>query len=353
MNNLPSELCRLSEDEEISIELESESNSKEQEENRLDSFCQVASENCILPSALTREYIEIAPGEDKVPKIVILDKNCEELAFPHLLIKGQFVYTSERETKLSPVKYFNQRLLNHKQIFSSCVDYIFFAQFVLQKLNLNSKINIAMKKISSSNITAGMLSKNFKKTVESLVTSDKGYVFMNSIKGTPAFWKRFQLEVLAMIRQLGCPTFFMTLSCADLHWNDLLCNIFKLQQQIVSEDYLKKLSYFEKCEILNKNPVFVARHFQYRVELFLTEVLLSSNLLGEIKYYALRVEFQFRGSPHIHAFLWILNHVKLSIDTIEEYIKFLDPTIHAYLPDLTVDKELFEVVPNSSALNIL
>ena len=33
---------------------------------------------------------------------------------------------------------------------------------------------------------------------------------------TPAFWKRFQLEVLAMIRPLGCPTSFMTLSCADL-----------------------------------------------------------------------------------------------------------------------------------------
>ena len=44
-----------------------------------------------------------------------------------------------------------------------------------------------MKKFSSSNVTAGMLSKNFKKTVETLVMSDKGYVFMNTIKGTPAF----------------------------------------------------------------------------------------------------------------------------------------------------------------------
>ena len=75
-----------------------------------------------------------------------------------------------------------------------------------------------------------MLSKNFKKTVQTLVTSDKGFGFMNTIKRTPAFWKRFQLEVLATIRQLGCPTFFMTLSCADLHWNDLIVNIFKLKR---------------------------------------------------------------------------------------------------------------------------
>ena len=63
------------------------------------------------------------------------------------------------------------------------------------------------------------------------------------------------------------------------------------------------MSYFQKFEILNENPVFVARHFQYRVEVFFTEILMSSDLLGEIKYYAIRVKFQFRGSPHIDPFL--------------------------------------------------
>ena len=167
-------------------------------------------------------------------------------------------------------------MLNSKQIFSSSVDYIFFVQFVLQQLNLNSKINQAMKKFSSSNVTAGMQSKNFKKTVETLVMSDKGYVFMNTIKGTPAFWKRFQLDFLAMIRHLGCPTFFMTLSCADLHWNDFITNIFKLKKQKMSDKNINNLSYFQKCEVLNQNPVFVARHFQYRIEVFFTEILMTS-----------------------------------------------------------------------------
>ena len=59
---------------------------------------------------------------------------------------------------------------------------------------------------------------------------------MDTIKGTSAFWKRFQLEILAIIGQLGCPTFFMTLSCAELHWNDLIANIFKLKRQNISEE---------------------------------------------------------------------------------------------------------------------
>ena len=45
---------------------------------------------------------------------------------------------------------------------------------------------------------------------------------MNYVKGSPAFWKRFQIDVLAMIIQLGCPTLFVTLSCADLRWDELI-----------------------------------------------------------------------------------------------------------------------------------
>ena len=42
---------------------------------------------------------------------------------------------------------------------------------------------------------------------------------MNAIKGAPAYWKRFLYEVLAVVKQLGLPTFFMTLIFADLRWN--------------------------------------------------------------------------------------------------------------------------------------
>ena len=42
---------------------------------------------------------------------------------------------------------------------------------------------------------------------------------MNPIKGTPAYWKMFLFEVLAMVKQLGLPTYFMTLSCADFRCN--------------------------------------------------------------------------------------------------------------------------------------
>ena len=48
--------------------------------------------------------------------------------------------------KLSPSKYFNQRLLNYKQSFASNKDYFFFAQSVLQEKNFRDQISLAMKK---------------------------------------------------------------------------------------------------------------------------------------------------------------------------------------------------------------
>ena len=92
------------------------------------------------------------------------------------------------------------------------------------------------------NFTAGMLKDN-KYHVEEQVNNNQGFYFMNQIKETPAYWKRFQYEVLAMIKQLGCPTFFLTLSCEVLKWKELPEIISKLNKLNVNE-YLESTNYF-------------------------------------------------------------------------------------------------------------
>ena len=66
-----------------------------------------------------------------------------------------------------------------------------------------------MKKVSGNNLTAGMFSQNFKETIKTFIANDEAFNFMNAIKGTPTYWKRFLLEVLAMVKQLVVPTFFL------------------------------------------------------------------------------------------------------------------------------------------------
>ena len=134
--------------------------------------------------------LELAPGQDKGTRHILFDKKCEELTFPKIFLRGKFGYTFPHEHHLTPTRYFNQCLLNFSQTFASNSDYIFFAQSVLQQKNLNDQINIAMKKVTGQ-LTAGMFA-NYDKSVKRFVSNDQGFSFMNQIKGTPAYWKKFQ-----------------------------------------------------------------------------------------------------------------------------------------------------------------
>ena len=121
-------------------------------------------------------------------------------------------------------------------------------------MQISNQINIAMRKVVTTNLTAGMLSRDFKETVQQFIASDEAFSFMNTIKGTPAYWKKSLHEVLAMVKQLGLPTFFFTLSCADLRWNELISKILKLEGSVLSEDEIQDLSYQNRCKLLNKSP---------------------------------------------------------------------------------------------------
>ena len=62
---------------------------------------------------------------------------------------------------------------------------------------------------------------------------------------------------------------------------------------------LKHLSYQERCNLLNNNPVLVARHFQYKAEVFIKEIIFDGPL-GKTKNYAIRTELQKRTIPYVH-----------------------------------------------------
>ena len=106
---------------------------------------------------------------------------------------------------------------------------------------------------------------------------------------------------------------------------------------------VSNLSYHNRCDILNSNSVLVARHFQYRVEHFF-KLLVANGPLGKTKYYATRVEFQVRGSPHIHSFIWIENAPKLTAENIDNYILWVDNIISAKLPGISNDPQLHDSV---------
>ena len=118
---------------------------------------------------------------------ILNDIYCEEMAHRNLFPTCKFDYKVKRDVLSTPSKYFNQRLLNYSLHFAADPDYIFFAHSVMQKIQLNNQISIAMRKITSNTINAGILSNNFKAIVQQFIAHDKAYSFTTSIKDTLAY----------------------------------------------------------------------------------------------------------------------------------------------------------------------
>ena len=71
-----------------------------------------------------------------------------------------------------------------------------------------------------------------------------------------------------------------------------------------------------RSKLLNDNPLIVAWFFNFRDKFFVEEVLFSH---FEVLGWWFRIEFQHRGSPHIHGFLRLENAPSITnIETMND-----------------------------------
>ena len=89
-----------------------------------------------LPSVVQFENLEnqiyqCAPGENNIPKYILIDNDFEVLAFPDLFPYGSSGYHSaNRKVKLPIRKYFQLCLLNVDSWFAQNIEYLFCAQYI-------------------------------------------------------------------------------------------------------------------------------------------------------------------------------------------------------------------------------
>ena len=100
-----------------------------------------------------------------------------------------------------------------------------------------------MHKIKPGTLTAGTVKNSFTGTTGWFVATDDAFLFISLIKGKSAYWKQLLYDVLAMVKQLGVPTYFLILSSANLRWEELPYIVNKFNNLGLSEEELKNLSY--------------------------------------------------------------------------------------------------------------
>ncbi|XP_071953105.1 uncharacterized protein [Antedon mediterranea] len=266
---------------------------------------------------LKNKLISVAPAESEKPQPILCDPNFEELSNPDKYPDGKNALTAERPIEIAPRKYFNQRLLDVDGRFAKSIEYLLSAQYAVENKQVQGDINhfifrrTAGKHCHGTRLNVG-LTKNVEKMNE-LIKGDHAYKILKNIRGTPAYFQTVFYDVLAMVRQLGIPTWFFTVSAADMQWADVIQTIARQYGTTLSDDDVRNLSFADRTMWLRSNPVTAARQFQYRLELLFKDVLKSkAHPLGEITDYVIRIEFQARGSPHAHTLLWVKYHLNLA-----------------------------------------
>ena len=168
-----------------------------------------------------------------------------------------------------------------------------------------------------------------------MVHLDEGYKFLRALCGSPPYFEKAKKDIFAMIRQLGLATLFCSFSSAETQWIHLLRILGKLvDNREYSDNELENLNWEEKCRLIQSDPVTCARHFDYQFNQFLRHFLMSSAApLGKIADWFYRVEYQQRGSPHIHMLIWLESAPVYGCDDDEDVTSFIDEIITCKKPD--------------------
>ena len=165
------------------------SGSDSDEDNVEDKVRGLKFNTCLQPS--DRQYaateLSLAPAEGQTPLDFMLDTNAEVLAFPAKFPHGTGGLTDERDTALTPKKYFIQRLLNKDKRFAGDANYLFYAQYVTEMKQIRDNITVAMRQ------TAGRVRASAATSaaqLRQLIKRDSAYQFLQNVRGSPPYLQR-------------------------------------------------------------------------------------------------------------------------------------------------------------------
>uniref|UniRef100_A0A8D8UR91 ATP-dependent DNA helicase n=1 Tax=Cacopsylla melanoneura TaxID=428564 RepID=A0A8D8UR91_9HEMI len=276
----------------------------------------------------------IAPGQGKNPVAPQFIENFDELCFPKIFcghgfnIPRNITYNDRAKSECRRV---DRRSCNPERL-------LFMAKQKIER-QITSSINVCLRKTkkgSGSMKASDLLNQDF---VNGLITFDSGYSFTKQIRNSPAYLEIKKKELLATIRTLGKPTFFLTLSAAETRWPELLACLARMNSgEKISITEALEMSNFDRTTLIRNDPVTCARYFDHKISNFMKLIRTSNSIF---KTYIVeetyeRTEFQVRGSPHLHCFLWLRDAPKFDIDeldSLEKVVEFIDEFITCQFDD--------------------
>ncbi len=255
------------------------------------------------------KFLRIAPGEQNVPISLLFDEHAEELSFPTIYL-GQFRKFRDG-LSVTPFQIATSELRRTDRRAVTPHHLLYMAMKIL-RLRVRDSLTIAFKHVGHNTLIN-------REQIESEAyinnCLETNLAFLKSVPNSTWYWAERKRDLFVMMRQLGKPTAFLTLSANEIGWSNLLTLLFKLKSNgaHISAEDLSQLTFIEKSTLINEDSVTCAIYFNKMVNVLMS-ILQSKQCtpFGQYRvlHYFKRIEFQHRGSPHAHILLWLDNAPK-------------------------------------------
>ena len=278
--------------------------------------------------------LNVAPAEGNKPLSIFQDKYSEEMAYPGIFLGQKRPDNEQRKVNVHYSDICKSELRRSDRRAAMCIENIFFKCKKLQMKILLSKAQVALRKCKGNKRTLNAGNLKQQGALDRLLRYDEGFKFLRALRGSPPYFEKAKKDLFAMIRQLGPASLFCSFSSAETQWTHLLKILGNLvDNNNYTNEEINDFNWEERCRLIQSDPVTCSRHFDYQVSQFLRKFLMSSaQPLGKISDWFYRVEYQQRGSPHIHMLIWLENAPQFQCDNDADVTAFIDKIITCEKP---------------------
>ncbi|XP_059065211.1 uncharacterized protein LOC131857122 [Cryptomeria japonica] len=218
------------------------------------------------------------------------------MTFPSLFPNGKCDWLEPRLRKLHLHEFAKHLLRYRDNRFCKHPRFRYYMMNMIMRHRAHSSTVVCVKRsLHEMPITIQELCEHMDNTPHSHL-ADRLMRFGTSLRGTRSYWIKCRAKLTDMLHQIGRLTIFFTLSATDLYWPNL-----HVLMPETPPNNPREAQLWRKKNVIDY-PHIVSQYMHSQYSTFRKEVLDKGM---NVKDYWCRYEWQHRGSPHVHGFIWL------------------------------------------------
>ena len=250
--------------------------------------------------------LDVAPAANSRPMNIIYNSFAEELSFPEIYLGVGRYFPPELNVTSYMIANSELRRADRR---GAKPEHILYMAMKILRLRVVDCIYKTFRCVAPTEMVTRRMLED-RQYFEECVEHD--FAFLKSIPNSAQYWQGKRKELFAMIRQLGKPSLFLTLSANEIGWPNLIRTLHGLNDELKHVpvvDPIKDLNRSQRCKLVSEDPVTCSAYFHKLVSVLMK--MISSKQTHNpfephrVIDYFMRIEFQHRGSLHAHILLWL------------------------------------------------